>query len=256
MLSQVCGGFLKLVKVLLQVCSSSPTPFNGRYKNAAARRRPSMAVANVQQLTDARRNAVAKCRSSPTPVEMLSQNAGAHRRPSKCRRKLQELIDARRNAAANCRSSLKPVDGRCKNAAARRRPSAVLQKCRRGAGISFLGGTLFHEHEVDGQNQAAESGQVVPVERLAPEEHRGEDGEDDERDDLLDDLELHERERSAVARESDAVGRNLTGIFGQGNEPREQDDAEERPVGDDLHFLKFQMPVPGEGHEDVGYHEQ
>lgn len=115
---------------------------------------------------------------------------------------------------------------------------------------------LLHKYEINGKYKEYKCHEVVPMQCLTLEKYRGEDGEDDERDDLLDDLQLHEREWSAVARESDAVGRNLTGIFGQGNEPREQDDAEERPVGDDLHFLKFQMPVPCEGHEDVGYHEQ
>ena len=62
----------------LQMCGSSPTPFNDRCKCAAALRRPSKCRRKMQELTDARRNAAAKCRSSSTPVEMLSQIAGAH----------------------------------------------------------------------------------------------------------------------------------------------------------------------------------
>ena len=94
------------------------------------------------------------------------------------------------------------------------------------------------------------------MQRLAPEEQRGEDRKDDERDDLLDDLQLHERERPAVAREADAVGRNLARILEQRDAPRQEDDGKQRPMGSDFHLLQLQVPVPGEGHEDVGDDEQ
>lgn len=76
----------------------------------------------------------------------------------------------------------------------------------------FLPASLV-EHEVHGQHQADEGGEVVPVQGLALEEDGGEEGENHQRDDLLDDLELHQREGTAVLDEADAVGRHLEGIL-------------------------------------------
>jgi len=73
---------------------------------------------------------------------------------------------------------------------------------------------LFHEYEVDGQNQAEEGSKVVPVERLAVEEYDGEAREYHQRDDLLDDLELHQVKFTAIAHVTEAIGRHLARIFG------------------------------------------
>ena len=94
------------------------------------------------------------------------------------------------------------------------------------------------------------------MQRLTLEEQRGEHGEDDERDDLLDDLELHQREGAAVAREADAVGGNLAGVLEERDAPRKEDDGKQRPMGGDFHLLQLQVPIPGERHEDVGHDEQ
>ena len=95
------------------------------------------------------------------------------------------------------------------------------------------------------------------MQRFAFEKHGDEDGEDGERDDLLNHLQLHQREGPAVADKADAVGRHLTGIFRQGQKPRQQDDEDERRVlREDVDLLQLQVTVPGEGHEDVGDNEQ
>ena len=54
---------------------------------------------------------------------------------------------------------------------------------------------------------------------LALKEDIGDDGEDTETDALLDDLELNEIERTAIALESHTVGRHLTAIFKERNAP-------------------------------------
>ena len=126
------------------------------------------------------------------------------------------------------------------------------ESCR----VGLLNSHLFHKHKVYRQDEAAESGEMVPMQCLALKEHGGEHGEHNERDDLLDDLELHQRERPAITRKTNAVGRYLARVFGQRDSPRKEDDGVERPVGDDFHFLQFQVPVPGKGHEDVGHNEQ
>ena len=94
------------------------------------------------------------------------------------------------------------------------------------------------------------------MQRLALEEQGGEDGEDDERHHFLNDLELHQREGAAIAGEADAVGRNLARILEERDAPREEDDGKQGPMGGNLHLLQLQVPVPGEGHEDVGDDEQ
>ena len=43
--------------------------------------------------------------------------------------------------------------------------------------LGNVGLGLFHEHEVDGQNQADEGGDVVPMEGLASEDQYGKGGE-------------------------------------------------------------------------------
>lgn len=76
----------------------------------------------------------------------------------------------------------------------------------------FLSASLV-EHEVHRQHQADEGGKVVPVQRLALEEDGGEEGENHQCDDLLNDLELHQREGTSVLDEADAVGGHLEGIL-------------------------------------------
>jgi len=94
------------------------------------------------------------------------------------------------------------------------------------------------------------------MERLPLKEDVGHDGEDDERDALLDDLELHEAEGTAVALEADAVGRHLAAIFKESDAPRENDDAQQGPIGRDARLLQPQVTVPGQRHEDVAAEKQ
>ena len=65
---------------------------------------------------------------------------------------------------------------------------------------------------------------MVEAERLGLEKDDGEDGEDGQRDELLDDLELPEVEGTAVADETDAVGRPHERVLGQSDAPAEKDD--------------------------------
>lgn len=67
-----------------------------------------------------------------------------------------------------------------------------------------------------------------------------------QRNDFLDDLELERRVHGAAP----TVGRNLETIFKESNAPAHHDDQPQRRT------FKFQMPVPGEGHEGVGTDEQ
>ena len=115
--------------------------------------------------------------------------------------------------------------------------------------------TSFQENQIDGGDQAEEGSDVVPVERLPFEQQCHHHREDDERDDLLRDFQLNQRERSAVVNDADAVRRHLTDIFKQRDAPREENHGDERPRRTDFFLLKFEVPIPGKGHEDVGADE-
>ena len=97
---------------------------------------------------------------------------------------------------------------------------------------------------------------MVPMQALSLEEDVGDDGEDDERHALLNHLELHQVEGTAIIDESDSVGRYLTAVFKEGDGPAECDDSDEGPVAAGARLLQFQMSVPCQRHEDVAQHEE
>ena len=97
---------------------------------------------------------------------------------------------------------------------------------------------------------------MVPLQALASEENGRKECEDDERDNLLHHLELHQREGASVACETYSVGGNLAGVLGQRNAPREYDDEPQWPRRDEFHLLQLQVAIPREGHKYVGYYQQ
>ena len=110
---------------------------------------------------------------------------------------------------------------------------------------------LLQEGEEDGEDQAGEGCEMVPVEGLSLEDEQDDYREDRKGDHFLDDLELDEVERTAVLGVTDAVGRDGEAVLEEGDAPGEQDDQDERPARRNLHFTEFQMPVPCERHEYV-----
>lgn len=110
---------------------------------------------------------------------------------------------------------------------------------------------LFQEGEEDGEDEAGESDEVVPVDGLPFEDEEDDNREDREGNDLLDDFELYEIERTAVLGVADAVGGYGQAVLEERYSPGKQDDQDERPSGGDLHFTQFEMTVPCERHENV-----
>ena len=97
---------------------------------------------------------------------------------------------------------------------------------------------------------------MVPLQRLPTEEDYREERKDRNRHHLLDHLELHQAEGTAVADIAVAIGRNLKGVLEERQAPAQQDNQIEwRVVRDDPHLLQLDVPVPGEGHKDVGGHQ-
>lgn len=87
---------------------------------------------------------------------------------------------------------------------------------------------LFLEYEVHRQDQQAETDEMVVGEGLVLEEQKHEDGEDCQRQELLDHLELPKVERASVVEEADPVGRHHEAILDKGDAPAEQDDQWQR----------------------------
>ena len=96
---------------------------------------------------------------------------------------------------------------------------------------------------------------MIPVNRLTTEHESDYYSKNCKGDNFLNYFELHKVERAAVAGETDSVGRNGEAVFEEGDTPRKQDHQNERPAGGNLHFIQFQMPLPGECHKDVGEHQ-
>ena len=109
--------------------------------------------------------------------------------------------------------------------------------------VFWYGGVLPDKEHRSNDQQERDS--VIPTE-LRVEIQHGEDAEDDQRDDLLHDLQLDGRE----LRRAPAVGGNLETVLGKRDQPTDEDrDRQWR-------LLEFQVPVPREGHEDVGDRQQ
>lgn len=101
---------------------------------------------------------------------------------------------------------------------------------RKAEYLQILTVVLLHKHEVHRSYKAREGRYVVPSEPRALKEHIGDDSKYDEADDLLDDLQLNEREGPAIVLEAYAVGRYLAAVFQKGDSPAEDDDTDQGPV--------------------------
>ena len=115
---------------------------------------------------------------------------------------------------------------------------------------------LLHKYKVNRCNQADEGCKVVPLQSLALEEEGCEYREDNQRDNLLHNLELHECKWTTIACETDTIGRNLARVLGKCDAPREEYHQPQGPRRDELHLLQLQVAIPGEGHKDIRNHEQ
>ena len=92
---------------------------------------------------------------------------------------------------------------------------------------------------------------MIPAKRHMESDGR-EDNKDHKGNDLLDDFELHECERSTAAVKAYTIGRHLKAILEEGYSPGEQNNKNEwRGVGKETDVLQFEMAVPGKSHQHV-----
>ena len=92
---------------------------------------------------------------------------------------------------------------------------------------------------------------MVDREGLVLEEDQHEDREDGQREELLDDLELPEVERTAVVDEADTVGRHHETVFDQRDSPAEENHHRKGELAEPCGVLKTQVAVPRKGHENI-----
>lgn len=76
---------------------------------------------------------------------------------------------------------------------------------------------LLHKDEIDGANDEQEGQNMVPMQVVALKHNVRDDGENGQRNTFLNDFQLHERERTAVVDEAEAVGGHLAAIFEKGD---------------------------------------
>ena len=86
---------------------------------------------------------------------------------------------------------------------------------------------LKPKNEINSGDEAEASDNVVPLDVHVKGNHREED-EHHQGDDLLQDLELHQREGTTIALEANAVGRHLQALLEKGNTPRQCDHSNHR----------------------------
>lgn len=78
---------------------------------------------------------------------------------------------------------------------------------------------LFLEHKVNRQDQKDKTDKVIESELLVLEDRQAEDDKDGKGYHLLNDLQLHERERSASSHESHSIGWYLKTVFKECYDP-------------------------------------
>ena len=98
-------------------------------------------------------------------------------------------------------------------------PGMVIADSNWGQKSSFRPRLLFLEHKVNRQDQKDKTDKVIESELLVLEDRQAEDDKDCEGYHLLNDLKLHERERTASPHESHPVGRYLKTVFKECYDP-------------------------------------
>src|ERR1017187_5841055 len=107
-------------------------------------------------------------------------------------------------------------------------------------------GCLERKGEERDHAEKAERHEIIPRKFLLQKRGREYD-EDDDLDNLLNNLKLVCREVAIP----EAIRRHRQAVFEQRDAPRDQDRLPERPA-----VTVFQVPVPGEGHEDIRQSQQ
>ena len=108
---------------------------------------------------------------------------------------------------------------------------------------------LLSEYKVDRCDEAGKTCEVVPLEWVALNKQHGKEGKDNQRDNLLDNLQLPEGEGAAKFVATNAVGWNLEAVFKQGDAPADKHDGN-NTIALKLR-LKGDVAIPSKCHKDI-----
>lgn len=107
------------------------------------------------------------------------------------------------------------------------------------------------ENKIDGADEKEACHEMIPSQRHLESED-GEYHKDHQGNHFLNDLQLHQREGSAITGKANPVCRHLQTILEESNAPGEEDDKDKRRgMSEETCLLQFQMSVPRERHEDI-----
>ena len=116
--------------------------------------------------------------------------------------------------------------------------------------------SLFQESKENRGDNKQECDNMIPLQCFCVENRDCNCRKDRQGNSFLNDFQLHQAEWTAVDAAANAVGRNHKAVFKEGEPPGSEDDENQRPVGADVHFFKFEVAVPSKSHENVGAAEK
>ena len=99
---------------------------------------------------------------------------------------------------------------------------------------------LKAKDKIDSQDEAQCRCNMIPM-YMHVESEDGENHKDNQGNDLLYYLELHEIKRATIATEANPVSRYLKAIFEKSHSPREQNNSKKRPLLKPREFTQFEM---------------
>ena len=108
---------------------------------------------------------------------------------------------------------------------------------------------LLSEYEVDRGDKAGEARKMIPLQGVALDEQHGEQREDHKRDNLLDNLQLPQREGASELGTADTVGGNLKAVLKECYAPANQHDGNHAVTLQTR--LKGDVAIPRERHKDI-----
>ena len=111
------------------------------------------------------------------------------------------------------------------------------------------------KYKIDSQYQTYGSGQMVPLKMLPLEKYVRYDKENNQRDNFLYYLELHQAIWPSVTDKTNTVGRDHKAIFEEGNGPGKHYYTYQRPVIADPGLGKLQVTIPCQRHENIAGHQ-
>lgn len=96
---------------------------------------------------------------------------------------------------------------------------------------------------------------MIPFKSFCFKNYQCEKCKNNQRDDFLHNLKLHERKGASVTAVSNSVSRHLKTILKKSYAPADRNDGNDAQLLKPFHFVKLQVSIPCKRHEYVGHYE-